>query len=129
MVFTGHDMVAVQECPTSGRLWAEAVMMAPRPARKQKGSEALKRCDNDPHVVAAVAQLFQVRQLKITACQAKLAAVNCKLQAAVSIEHPNKLFGTYNARCIPCADPVIMTSMMPIAQLRLPGCVAGRAQG
>lgn len=35
-------------------------MMAPRPARKQKGSEALKRCDNDPHVVAAVAQLFQV---------------------------------------------------------------------
>lgn len=53
---------ALQECPTSGRLWAEAIMMAPRPARKQKGSEALKRCDNDPHVVAAVAQLFQAER-------------------------------------------------------------------
>ncbi|KAK9803220.1 hypothetical protein WJX73_005268 [Symbiochloris irregularis] len=53
---------ALQEAPTSGRLWAEAVMMAPRPQRKQKGSEALKRCDNDPNVVAAVAQLFQAER-------------------------------------------------------------------
>lgn len=47
-----------QDCPTSGPLWAEAISMAPRPARKTKATDALKRCDNDPHVVAAVAQLF-----------------------------------------------------------------------
>eukprot|EP00198_Chlamydomonas_reinhardtii_P003302 XP_001692638.1 splicing factor, component of the U4/U6-U5 snRNP complex [Chlamydomonas reinhardtii] len=49
---------ALQDCPTSGPLWAEAISMAPRPARKTKATDALKRCDNDPHVVAAVAQLF-----------------------------------------------------------------------
>ncbi|GLC38459.1 hypothetical protein PLESTB_001727900 [Pleodorina starrii] len=49
---------ALQDCPTSGLLWAEAISMAPRPARRTKATDALKRCDNDPHVVAAVAQLF-----------------------------------------------------------------------
>ncbi|KAG2489786.1 hypothetical protein HYH03_011736 [Edaphochlamys debaryana] len=49
---------ALQDCPTSGPLWAEAISMAPRPARKTKATDALKRCDNDPFVVAAVAQLF-----------------------------------------------------------------------
>lgn len=32
--------------------------MAPRPQRKTKSADALKRCDNDPHIQAAVAQLF-----------------------------------------------------------------------
>ena len=32
--------------------------MAPRPARKTKSTDALKLCDNDPYVIAAVAQLF-----------------------------------------------------------------------
>ncbi|KXZ45962.1 hypothetical protein GPECTOR_49g546 [Gonium pectorale] len=49
---------ALQDCPTSGPLWAEAIAAAPRPARRSKATDALKRCDNDPHVVAAVAQLF-----------------------------------------------------------------------
>ena len=59
----------VQECGSSGRLWAEAISSAPRPARKQKGTEALKRCNDDPHVVAAIAQLFQAR---LTPCPALL---------------------------------------------------------
>lgn len=49
---------ALQECPASGQLWAEHVGMAPRPQRKRRSVDALKRCNNDPHIVAAVAQLF-----------------------------------------------------------------------
>jgi len=49
---------ALQECPSSGVLWAEAVQMAPRPQRKSKSVDALKRCDNNPHVIHAVAHLF-----------------------------------------------------------------------
>ena len=56
MLYSAMD---VQECGTSGHLWAELIAAAPRPARKQKGAEALKRCNDDPHVVAAIAQLFQ----------------------------------------------------------------------
>lgn len=33
--------------------------MAPRPMRKSKSSEALKKCNDDPHVIAAVAMLFK----------------------------------------------------------------------
>lgn len=49
---------ALQDCPHSGILWATAVDMAPRPQRKSKSVDALKRCDNDPHVVLAIAHLF-----------------------------------------------------------------------
>lgn len=49
---------ALQDCPSSGILWAEAIEMAPRPQRKAKSVDALKRCDHDAHVVAAVAKLF-----------------------------------------------------------------------
>jgi pre-mRNA-processing factor 6 len=49
---------ALQELPASGRLWAEAIAAAPRPQRKTKSADALKRCDQDPAVVSAVAQLF-----------------------------------------------------------------------
>ncbi|XP_042501431.1 protein STABILIZED1 [Macadamia integrifolia] len=48
----------LQECPTSGILWAASIEMAPRPQRKTKSADALKRCDHDPHVIAAVAKLF-----------------------------------------------------------------------
>lgn len=48
----------LQECPGSGQLWAQAVGMAARPQRKSKSAEGLKRCDNDPHIICAVAQLF-----------------------------------------------------------------------
>ena len=47
-----------QECPTSGVLHAEAISMAPRPQRRSRSVDALKRCNDDPHIIAAVAQLF-----------------------------------------------------------------------
>uniref|UniRef100_A0A1S4DKM0 Protein STABILIZED1-like n=1 Tax=Nicotiana tabacum TaxID=4097 RepID=A0A1S4DKM0_TOBAC len=49
---------ALQECPNSGILWAASIEMAPRPQRKTKSSDALKKCDHDPHVIVAVAKLF-----------------------------------------------------------------------
>ncbi|KAJ7948291.1 Pre-mRNA-processing factor 6 [Quillaja saponaria] len=49
---------ALQECPNSGTLWAASIEMVPRPQRKTKSMDALKKCDHDPHVIAAVAKLF-----------------------------------------------------------------------
>jgi pre-mRNA-processing factor 6 len=49
---------ALQECPTSGLLWSEAIFMEPRPSRKSKSVDALKKCENDPLIVVAVARLF-----------------------------------------------------------------------
>ncbi|KAJ1410619.1 Tetratricopeptide-like helical domain superfamily [Sesbania bispinosa] len=49
---------ALQECPNSGILWAASIEMVPRPQRKTKSMDALKKCDHDPHVIAAVAKLF-----------------------------------------------------------------------
>lgn len=49
---------ALQACPHSGRLWAEAISTAPRPSRRSTSVDALKKCNDDPHVVSAVATLF-----------------------------------------------------------------------
>lgn len=49
---------ALQECPNSGILWAEAIEIESRQGRKQKSVDALKQCDNDPYVLVAVAKLF-----------------------------------------------------------------------
>ena len=49
---------ALQECPTSGRLLAENIATAPRVEQKSKSADAIKRCPEDPHVIAAVASLF-----------------------------------------------------------------------
>lgn len=49
---------ALQICPKSGILWAEEILTCPKPAQKSKSVDALKKCDNDPHVVTAVARLF-----------------------------------------------------------------------
>lgn len=49
---------ALQECPTAGELWAEAISMEPRPQRKTKSLDALKKCEHDPHVLLAVSKLF-----------------------------------------------------------------------
>ncbi|GAV70443.1 PRP1_N domain-containing protein/TPR_14 domain-containing protein [Cephalotus follicularis] len=49
---------ALQECPTSGILWAASIEMVPRPQRRTKSLDALKKCDHDSHVIAAVAKLF-----------------------------------------------------------------------
>lgn len=48
--------LAMQECPTSGILWAEAIFMESRPQRKTKSVDALKRCEHDCHVLLAVAR-------------------------------------------------------------------------
>jgi len=47
---------AIQECPNSGILWAEAIFLAPRPQRKSKSVDALKKCEHDPNVLLAVAK-------------------------------------------------------------------------
>ena len=52
-------LLAVQDCPESGALWAESVAMAPRPQRRRVSTDALHKCNQDPHVHAAVAMLFQ----------------------------------------------------------------------
>jgi pre-mRNA-processing factor 6 len=49
---------ALQECPSSGALWAESIATAARPQRKARSVDALKRCHDDPAVIAAVAGLF-----------------------------------------------------------------------
>jgi len=56
---------ALQECPKSGILWAEAIEMESKPAKKARSVDALKRCDQDPNVILAVAKLFwQNRQIE-----------------------------------------------------------------
>ena len=49
---------ALQQCRTAGILWAEAISMEGRAQQKSKSSDALKACDNDPHVILAVSRLF-----------------------------------------------------------------------
>ncbi|CAM9150782.1 unnamed protein product, partial [Ectocarpus fasciculatus] len=50
---------ALQACPLSGLLWAEDILTCPKPQQKSKSVDALKKCDNDPYVISAVARLFE----------------------------------------------------------------------
>lgn len=50
---------ALQECPDSGVLWAEQLSLCTKQQQKSKSMDALKRCDNDPIVVLAIARLFE----------------------------------------------------------------------
>lgn len=59
---------ALQECPNSGLLWAEAIFLEPRPQRKTKSVDALKKCEHDPHVLLAVSRLFWSER-KIQKCR------------------------------------------------------------
>ncbi|KAH1016330.1 pre-mRNA-processing factor 6 [Dendroctonus ponderosae] len=59
---------ALQECPTSGILWAESIFMEPRPQRKTKSVDALKKCEHDPHVLLAVSKLFWSER-KVSKCR------------------------------------------------------------
>ncbi len=59
---------AIQECPSSGLLWADAIFMEPRPRRKTKSVDALKRCEHDHHVLLAVSKLFWAER-KIQKCR------------------------------------------------------------
>jgi pre-mRNA-processing factor 6 len=49
---------ALQECPKSGLLLAENISSAPRVERKSKAADAIKRCPDNAHVIAAVASHF-----------------------------------------------------------------------
>ena len=59
---------ALQECPTAGVLWAEAIMLENKPQRKAKSLDALKKCEHDPHVLLAVSKLFWADR-KIQKCR------------------------------------------------------------
>ena len=48
----------LQECPTSGILWAKAIELEPKQGQNAKSVDALKKCENDAHVIIAVAKLF-----------------------------------------------------------------------
>ncbi|ETW81496.1 hypothetical protein HETIRDRAFT_383832 [Heterobasidion irregulare TC 32-1] len=48
----------LQECPESGLLWSMAIWSEPRPSRKSKSVDALKKCQDDPTVICTVARLF-----------------------------------------------------------------------
>ena len=49
---------ALQECPLSGALLAENISTAPRVEQKSKSADAIKKCPDDPLVIATVASLF-----------------------------------------------------------------------
>jgi len=49
---------AIKECPNSGRLWAEMIELDEPSEKKARCVDALKKCDNDGHVLTAVAKLF-----------------------------------------------------------------------
>lgn len=49
---------ALKDCPTSGRLWAEAIEMAPRAKKKALALDAHTACADDAHVLVAIARLF-----------------------------------------------------------------------
>eukprot|EP00559_Dactyliosolen_fragilissimus_P005788 CAMPEP_0184858404 /NCGR_PEP_ID=MMETSP0580-20130426/3511_1 /TAXON_ID=1118495 /ORGANISM="Dactyliosolen fragilissimus" /LENGTH=942 /DNA_ID=CAMNT_0027354529 /DNA_START=81 /DNA_END=2905 /DNA_ORIENTATION=- len=70
----GNDKLAValmaralQECPMSGKLLAENITTAPRVEQKSKSADAIKKCPDDPHVIAAVASLFAMERKKVKA--------------------------------------------------------------
>lgn len=61
----GNDKLAVslmakalKECPNSGFLLSENIITAPRVEQKSKSADAIKKCPDDPRVIAAVAALF-----------------------------------------------------------------------
>ncbi|KAJ1970065.1 U4/U6 x U5 tri-snRNP complex subunit Prp1 [Dispira parvispora] len=49
---------ALQDCPTSGLLWAEAIFLEPRAQRKARSVDAMKKCPEDSMVFVAIARLF-----------------------------------------------------------------------
>ncbi|KAJ5668777.1 Pre-mRNA-splicing factor prp1 [Penicillium macrosclerotiorum] len=50
---------ALQEVPTSGLLWSESIWhLEPRPQRKARSLEAIKKAENDPVLFITVARIF-----------------------------------------------------------------------
>ena len=60
---------ALQECPNSGLLWAEAIFMEPRPQRRTKSIDALKKCEHDSHVLLAISKMIWCDPNKIHKCR------------------------------------------------------------
>ena len=48
----------LQECPTSGLLWSMSIWMEPRPTRKSRSVDALKKSADNPVIICTVARLF-----------------------------------------------------------------------
>ncbi|KAI9624055.1 hypothetical protein H4Q26_017066 [Puccinia striiformis f. sp. tritici PST-130] len=49
---------ALQDCPNSGLLYSQSIWYEPRPQRKTRGADALKKCNNDSRVIVTVARLL-----------------------------------------------------------------------
>ncbi|KAH9812567.1 PRP1 splicing factor, N-terminal-domain-containing protein [Melampsora americana] len=49
---------ALQDCPNSGLLYSQSIWYEPRPQRKARGVDALKKCNNHPTVIVTVARLL-----------------------------------------------------------------------
>ena len=56
---------ALQACPNSGLLWAYAIESEPVVTRHPKCLDALKKCENDPLVVIAVARFFWLEKKQL----------------------------------------------------------------
>lgn len=54
---------ALQDCPNSGPLYAEAIFMESRQQRKARSVDALKRCEHDPNVLLACSKLFWTERI------------------------------------------------------------------
>lgn len=50
---------ALQECPSSGALWAEELLTCAKERQKSRSIDALKACVDDPLVLIAVGRLFE----------------------------------------------------------------------
>ncbi|KAF7767988.1 hypothetical protein Agabi119p4_7231 [Agaricus bisporus var. burnettii] len=48
----------LQECPTSGLLWSLSIWSEPRPMRKTRSVDALKKSADNPIIICTVARLF-----------------------------------------------------------------------
>ena len=48
----------LQECPTSGLLWSMSIWAEPRPMRKSRSVDALKKSADNPLIICTVARLF-----------------------------------------------------------------------
>lgn len=48
----------LQECTTSGLLWSMAIWAEPRPTRKSRSADALRKAADDPLIISTVARLF-----------------------------------------------------------------------
>ena len=50
--------LGLQECPESGLLWTLSVWSEPRPARKTRSADALRKTKDNPLVICTVARIF-----------------------------------------------------------------------